>query len=73
MNLKEVLALNLRRARHAKKLTQEELADLSGLSSRYVGAIERADVSATVTALEQIATALGIEATELLKRSSRAR
>lgn len=73
MNLKEVVAANLRRARHEKKLTQEELADLSGLSSRYVGAIERADVSATVTALERIATALGIEAAELLKRPSRAR
>ncbi len=73
MDLKEVVAANLRRARHEKKLTQEELADRSGLSTRYVGAIERADASVTVTALGQIATALGIEPAELLKRPSRTR
>jgi Uncharacterized protein conserved in bacteria len=62
--------MNLRRARHDKKLTQEELADRAGLSMRYVGAIERADVSASVTVLGQIADALGIEPGELLKRSN---
>jgi transcriptional regulator with XRE-family HTH domain len=31
MDLKEVLATNLRRERHAQKLTQEELADRAGL------------------------------------------
>ena len=70
MDLKEIMAMNLRRARHDKKLTQEELADRAGLSMRYVGAIERADVSASVTVLGQIADALGIEPGELLKRSN---
>ncbi len=69
MDLKEVMAKNLRRTRHDKKLTQEELADRAGLSMRYVGAIERGDVSASVTVLGQIADALGIEPGELLKRS----
>lgn len=67
MDLKEVMAINLRRIRHDKQLTQEELADRSGLSARYVGAIERADVSASVTVLGQIAEALGIEPGSLLK------
>lgn len=69
MDLKEVMAKNLRRTRHDKKLTQEELADRAGLSMRYVGSIERGDVSASVTVLGQIADALGIEPGELLKRS----
>lgn len=73
MDLKEVVAANIRRTRHGKKLTQEELADLSGLSARYIGAIERADKSPTVTALGQIATALGIDPADLLKRPTRAR
>jgi transcriptional regulator with XRE-family HTH domain len=30
MDLKEAMATNLRRARHAKRLTQEELADRAG-------------------------------------------
>ncbi len=68
MDLKEVMARNLRRARHDKKLTQEELADRAGLSMRYVGAIERGDVSASVTVLGQIADALEIEPGELLNK-----
>ncbi len=69
MDLKEIMARNLRRARHDKKLTQEELADRAGLSMRYVGAIERGDVSASVTVLGQIADALEIEPGELLKKA----
>lgn len=68
MDLKEVMATNLRRLRRQRQLTQEELADLAGLSNRYIGAIERADVSASVTVLGQIAAALRVEAAELLKR-----
>jgi len=67
MDLKEVMAINLRRARHDLKLTQEELAERSGLSSRYIGAIERGDVSASVTVLGKIADALDISPCELLK------
>ena len=70
MDLKEVMATNLRRMRHDRDMTQEELADRAGLSARYIGAIERADVSASVTVLGQIAGALGIEPGELLKPSS---
>lgn len=69
MDLKEVMAINLRRMRHDRDLTQEELADRASLSARYIGAIERADVSASVTVLGQIAEALGVEPGELLKPS----
>ncbi len=68
MDLKEVMAINLRRIRHDKRLTQEELADRSGLSARYIGAIERADVSASVTVLGQISEALECEPGELLAK-----
>ncbi|MEH3116652.1 MAG: helix-turn-helix transcriptional regulator [Methylorubrum populi] len=70
MDLKEVMAINLRRMRHDRDMTQEELADRAGLSARYIGAIERADVSASVTVLGQIADALSIEPGELLKSSN---
>ncbi|WP_294029494.1 helix-turn-helix transcriptional regulator [Sphingopyxis sp.] len=61
------MARNLRRLRHDKQLTQEELADRAGISARYIGAIERAAVSASVTILGQIAVALGIEPADLLR------
>ena len=70
MDLKEVMAINLRRLRHAKKMTQEELAESAGLSARYVGAIERADVSASVTVLGRIADALNVEAADLVRRTA---
>lgn len=71
MDLREIVAVNVRRMRHEKELTQEDLADRAGLSVRYVGAIERGDVSASVTVLGQIAAALAVDPAELLKRSRR--
>ena len=71
MDLKEIMAINLRRKRHDQNMTQEELAERAGVSARYVGAIERGDVSASVTVLGQIAEALGVEPGDLLLRSSR--
>jgi len=73
MDLKEIMAVNLRRKRHDLQMTQEELAERAGLSARYVGAIERGDVSASVTVLGQIAEALGITANAVAIRLSRAR
>ncbi len=67
MDLKEVVAINLRRVRHAKKMTQEELAEAAGLSARYVGDIERADKSPSVSVLGRIADALKIDPAELIQ------
>jgi transcriptional regulator with XRE-family HTH domain len=68
MDLKEVMAVNLRRLRHDKELTQEELADRAGISARYVGKIERANVSASVSVLGRLATALDVEPCELIRQ-----
>jgi len=59
MDLKKAMAMNVRRARQARELTQEELADRAGLSVRYLGSIERGKVSASVTVLGQVAQASG--------------
>lgn len=66
MDLKDVLAANVRRLRHERQLTQEGLAERAGISSRYVGAVERGDVSASVTILGQIAAALSVKPGDLL-------
>ena len=66
MDLKEAMAINLRRERHARDMTQEELADRAGLSSRYLGSIERGAVSASVTVLGQLAKALRVSPCELI-------
>jgi transcriptional regulator with XRE-family HTH domain len=48
-------------------MSQEELANQTGLSSRYIGSIERARVSASVSVLGRLAVALGIDPCELIK------
>jgi transcriptional regulator with XRE-family HTH domain len=65
-DLKDVVALNLRRLRQANGWTQEELADRVGLSVRYVGQVERGQASMSVTVLGQFADALAIDASELV-------
>jgi transcriptional regulator with XRE-family HTH domain len=71
MDLKRAMAVNVRRERQARELTQEELADRSGLSARYLGSIERASVSASVTVLGRLAQALRIDPCELLRSPNR--
>ena len=71
MDLKKAMAINVRRERHAKDLTQEELADRAGLSARYLGSIERATVSASVSVLGRLAQALRIDPCELIRAPQR--
>lgn len=66
MDLKHVLARNVRRIRHERALTQEDLAGLTGLSLRYIGSIERARVSASVTVLGKLAAALKVDPCKLI-------
>jgi ribosome-binding protein aMBF1 (putative translation factor) len=63
----EAMAANVRRARRASNMTQEELADRAGLSVRHLGSIERAAVSASVAVLEQLARALQVDPCELIR------
>ncbi|RUU88371.1 XRE family transcriptional regulator [Mesorhizobium sp. M7A.F.Ca.MR.176.00.0.0] len=69
MDLKEVMAINMHRLRHEQDLTQEELAARADLSMRYVGSIERARVSASVSVLGRLAEAFSIDPCELIKPS----
>jgi transcriptional regulator with XRE-family HTH domain len=61
------VATNVRRARQAGGVTQEKLADRAGLSSRYVGSIERGSVVISIVTLVELAKALGVEPAELLR------
>ncbi|WP_149764287.1 helix-turn-helix domain-containing protein [Neomesorhizobium albiziae] len=67
MDLKEIMAINMRRLRHEQDLTQEELAARAELSMRYVGSIERARVSASVSVLGQLAAALNVDPCDLIR------
>ena len=73
MDLKDIMATNVRRARQARHWSQEELADRAGLSTRYLGSIERAAVSASVTVLGRIAEALELDPRDLVSAIRRKR
>jgi transcriptional regulator with XRE-family HTH domain len=71
MDLKRAMAANVRRLRLARGMSQEDLAERSGLSARYVSSIERAVVAASVTVLGQLADALQVDPCELIRRKGK--
>jgi transcriptional regulator with XRE-family HTH domain len=70
MSLREIVATNLRRLRHAKGLSQEELADRAGINRNYVGMLEREQHSATVDMLEKLAEILQEDPGEFFRRET---
>jgi transcriptional regulator with XRE-family HTH domain len=72
-DLKDTVAINLRRLRYAKGWTQEDLADRVGLSVRYLGQVERGQASMSITVLGRLADALAVDATRLVKGIGRRR
>jgi transcriptional regulator with XRE-family HTH domain len=62
--LKQVGA-RIRKLRETKGLSQEVLAELSGLHRTYIGLVERGQRNLTLEALEALAEALGVEVAEL--------
>ncbi len=68
MKIREVLALNVRRLRHARGLSQEELAHRAKIDRTYVSSIERCRYSAGVDVVDRVARVLGVEVSDLLKR-----
>jgi transcriptional regulator with XRE-family HTH domain len=61
-----VLATNIRQLRKDKQLSQEGLAELTGLHRTYVGAVERAERNVTLSTLTSFARALNTSVPDLL-------
>jgi len=56
----------IRALRRKRGLSQQQLAEISGLSQSSISYIEAGDRSPTLRTIEKIATGLGIESSELL-------
>lgn len=63
----EKFGLIVRRLRESRGLTQEELAERAEVSATYIGFVERGDNVPTLTIILQIASALGVKPSELLR------
>jgi transcriptional regulator with XRE-family HTH domain len=57
----------VRALRRGRGLSQEALAELAGLSGNYVGDAERGERNVSVRAIWQLADALGVPASQLLR------
>jgi transcriptional regulator with XRE-family HTH domain len=68
MDLRSLVAKNLRDIRSAKGVSQEDLAHRANLNRNYIGMLESGKNSPTVKTLGRIADALGIDAVEFFRR-----
>lgn len=65
-NVKEIVALNVRLARQAAGISQEELAERAGIDLSYGSRIERGKANPSVELLAKLGRALGVTAASLL-------
>jgi transcriptional regulator with XRE-family HTH domain len=68
MKIREILAVNLRKLRQARGLSQEELAHRAEIDRTYISSLERNVYAAGIDVVERLAHALGVEVTDLLTR-----
>ncbi len=67
MEIRDILAHNLRRYRQAKGLSQEELAHRADIDRTYISALERCVYAASIDVVDRLAKVLDIPASELLR------
>jgi ribosome-binding protein aMBF1 (putative translation factor) len=73
MNIRDILATNVRKLREAREWSQEELADRAGVDRTYISSIERRKYAVSIEIVDRLARALDMEAADLLKRPISAR
>jgi transcriptional regulator with XRE-family HTH domain len=68
MDVRGRVGLNLQRLRREAGLSQEELAGRSGVHQTYLSGVERGVRNPTVTVLQKIAMALGLDIEDIVRR-----
>ena len=67
MDIRKQVGLNVRRIRHEKNWSQEELAFQSGIHQTYISGVESGKRNPTVAVLKRLADALGVSSATLLE------
>jgi transcriptional regulator with XRE-family HTH domain len=71
MDLRQVFAANLRRLRHAKGLSQEDLSYEADVNRTYMSKIEKGGTWVGLEIIGKLARVLRVEPAELLKLPSK--
>lgn len=66
MEIRDVLAHNLKRLRAERGLSQEDLAERAEIDRTYVSSLERSVYAAGIDVVDRLARALGVTAADLL-------
>lgn len=66
MTLRQIFKDNVKYYRKQLRLSQEKLAELYGLSTNYIGEIERTNRKVTIDTIEKVASGFNINPSFLL-------
>ena len=66
-NILIIFGNRIKELRKAKKMTQQQFADLSDLHKNYIGMIERGERNPSLINIQNIATAFEMSISELMK------
>ena len=67
INILQTFGDNVRKIRHSKNMSQEQLANKAGVHRTYIGMIERAEKNITLENIEKIAKALSVDLKDLIE------
>lgn len=73
MDMRRLVGRNVRQYREKRRLTQEQLAEISGFSQQYISSLEQGRRNPTVITLYELAIALGVSHIDLLRPSKAGR
>lgn len=66
MDMRQLVGRNFARLRRQKGLTQEQVAETSGISQQYLSGLENGRRNPTVITLHDLAEALGVTPVDLI-------
>ncbi|MBA3512300.1 helix-turn-helix transcriptional regulator [Sphingomonas sp.] len=67
MDMRKLVGRNAAKLRKEKGLTQERLAEISGLSQQYISGLEQGRRNPTIVTVHELAVALGVSHLDLLQ------
>ncbi|MET4220223.1 transcriptional regulator with XRE-family HTH domain [Bradyrhizobium sp. LB14.3] len=68
MDLRQLFATNLRRVRHSRRISQEQLAHDAGIDRAYVSRVERATTYVGLEIIDKLSAVLGVEPAEFFQK-----